>query len=409
LQRGGALADPIKEFLFLASDAYECLTSVPFNGAVATRFLQYYNDTIQFHTTPAYLRNPPTSYQQPSVDLFERLNQLQQDVDNSAFSNQYAFEATLQNLIYSTHDAHLELVAGVLSAFTFVSPYGIISVSTDGKELPKVYITGDLIESQSGDFGWEASAISLIDSQSTAEYLAQFAALNAIGGLEPHADWNQLMSSPALDIQNSFSIFEGYTTFYPGDNITFTLENGTVLTEPWLAIYNSPGDTGPLSTGGDFYNFFVLGLYPASYNPDDTTESDSAASSSEPPTATSTSDASSVSTPTATPTPTGWDHPAYPKTADVVQPNLGVGGVVTGYFLQDASVGVLSIPSFQAYGDSVADFSNVVTEFLQRSKEAGLETILIDVQQNLGGNTLLAFDLFKQVRSDKHRRAILGC
>jgi hypothetical protein len=69
----------------------------------------------------------------------------------------------------------------------------------------------------------------------------------------------QLLSS-----ENSFSIFEGYTTFYPGDNITFTFENGTELTETWLAIYNDPGDMGPLSTGGDFYNFFVLGLYPDS-------------------------------------------------------------------------------------------------------------------------------------------------
>lgn len=403
------MADHVKEILFLASSAYACLTSVPFNGAVATRFLQYYNDTIQFHTTSAYLRNPPASYQQPSVDLFRRLDQLQQDIDDSAFPNQYAFEATLQNLIYSAHDGHLQLVAGVLAAFTFFNPVGIVSVSTDGKQLPKVYITNDLIESQGDDLSWEASAISLINGQSTADYLAQFAALNSIGGLEPHADWNQLMSSPALVIQNAFSIFEGYTTFYPGDNITFTFENGTALTEPWLAIYNDPGDTGPLSTGGDFYNFFVLGLYPDSYNLGGGSKSGSAASSSEPTSAASTSDTSSLSTPTATPTPTGWVNRAYPQTADVVQRDLGFGGVVTGYFLQDVSIGVLSIPSFQAYGDAVADFSNVVTEFLQRSKEAGLKTILVDLQQNSGGNTLLAFDLFKQVGSDKDCGAISAC
>jgi hypothetical protein len=185
------------------------------------------------------------------------------------------------------------------------------------------------------------------------------------------------------------------------ETTSLTFENQTALTEPWLAIYNNPGDTGPLSTGGDFYNFFVLGLYPASYNPEEESESDSAVSLSEPTSAASTSDTSLLSTPTPTPTPTGWDNPAYPQIADVIQRDLGVGGVVTGYFLQGASIGVLSIPSFLAYGDSVADFSNVVTEFLQRSKEAGLKTILIDVQQNLGGNTLLAFDLFKQVGSDK--------
>jgi Peptidase family S41 len=393
----------------LASDAYACLTSVPFNAAVASRFLSYYNDTLQFHTTPAYLKTPPPSYQQPSIDLFRELEQLQQNIDNGVFQNQYAFEAKLQSLIYATHDGHLELVAGVLAAFTFASPYGIVSVSSDGKELPKVYITNDLIESQRNGSSWQASAISLINGQDAAEYLAQFAALNAIGGLEPHADWNQLMSSPVLDIQNYYSIFEGYSTFYPGEDITTTFENGTVIgPDPWLAIYNNPGETGPLSTGGDFYNFFVLGYYPASYNPEIETESGSAESSSAPSATTLTSDPSLLST-TATPTPTGWDHPAYPQTAYVVQQDLGISGVVTGYFLSDVSIGVLSIPSFQAYDNSVEDFSNTITNFLQRSKEAGIKKILIDLQQNLGGNTLLAIDTFKQVRCKRRRGRISSC
>jgi Peptidase family S41 len=267
-----------------------------------------------------------------------------------------------------------------------------------------VYITNDLIGSQGNESSWDASAISQINGQSATDYLAQFATLNAIGGLEPNADWNQLMSSPALDIQNYFSIIEGYTTFYPGDNITFTFENGTVLgPEPWLAIYNSPGDTGPLATGGDFYNFFVLGLYPASYNPKTSSiNSGSALSSSAPSdTATATapatsSDVSFVPSATATPTSIGWNISAYPEIADVAQQHLGVTGTVTGYFLHDNSIAVLSIPSFQAYGASVTDFSNTITNFLQRSKEAGLKKVLIDLQQNLGGDTLLAFDIFKQ-------------
>ena len=133
------------EIIFAAKDAYNCLTSVPFNPAVATRFLKYYTDTLEFQTTLAYLKNPPASYQQPASDLFKDLKQLQQDIDRGAFPNQYAFEATLQSLIYSAHDSHLNLVAGILSAFTFASPYGIASVSIDGIQLPKVYLTGTII------------------------------------------------------------------------------------------------------------------------------------------------------------------------------------------------------------------------------------------------------------------------
>lgn len=220
-------------------------------------------------------------------------------------------------------------------------------------------------------------------------YLTQFAAVNAIGGLEPHADWNQLMSSSALSIQHAYSVFESSTTFYPGENITFKFENGTEQTSPWRAIYNSPGETGPLATGGDFYNFFVLGLPPASLDIEDDMDSDVAV------TETFTSNSSL----TAPATPTSWSDSAYPQHPDVVQPELGDTGVLTGYFLHDSSTAVLSIPSFEGDGDSAASFSLTVAEFLRRSRDARLSRVVIDLQQNQGGSTLLAFDAFRQVKS----------
>lgn len=227
------------------------------------------------------------------------------------------------------------------------------------------------------------------------DYLAQLAALNAIGGLEPNADWNQLMSSPALDIQGFDSIMEGYVTFYPGENITFTLENGTVLgPDPWYAIYTSPGLTGPLSTGGDFFNFFALGFFPASFDPNATS------TTTEEPSASFTQSAV-LSTSTTTPLATPFPHPAFPAPV-VLQPDLGSGGWVSGYFLNDLSLAVLSIPSFQAFGDSVAEFSDTVEEFLRKSQAAGMKKILIDLQQNSGGDTFLAIDTFKQVGVSYH-------
>ena len=197
------------------------------------------------------------------------------------------------------------------------------------------------------------------------------------------------MYSPALAIQGYFSIFGGATTLYPGDELSFAFEDGTNLTVPWLAIYHNPGPTGPLATGGDFYNYFVLGFYPASFNVSELN-------------ATSTAPSNASAAATSTPTPTGWDFDSYPAEADVVQPDLSTfgGGFLTGYFLNDTSLGVLSIPSFEADdGNITADYSNTVSEFLQRSQEAGIEKIVIDVQQNSGGNVLLAFDTYKQVSS----------
>ena len=136
------MADVISDSTFTAKQAYECLISVPFNPAVASRFIKYYNDTIQIHTTLAYLKNPPAGYQQPASDILKGLEDIQNSIDQGAFPNQYAFEATLQSLIYSAHDVHLYVDIGILAVFDFQTPYSIVSLSEDGIQDPKLYLTG---------------------------------------------------------------------------------------------------------------------------------------------------------------------------------------------------------------------------------------------------------------------------
>lgn len=78
------------------------------------------------------------------------------------------------------------------------------------------------------------------------------------------------MSHPAQDILGNLNIWTGDATYYPGDELTFSFKNDSDALETfWVSYYNYPEDTGPIANGGDFYNFFVLGLYPA------TNESDS--------------------------------------------------------------------------------------------------------------------------------------
>lgn len=391
----------ITDTTFTAKQAYNCLTSVPFNSDVATRFITYYNETIQFQSTLAYLKNPPAGYQQPAIDIQAALEQIQKIIVNGAYPNQYAFEATLQNLIYSAHDAHFQLESGILAAFTFLSPYSIVSLSEDGVQIPRVYVTSDVEHLIQPSSHFKPSAITTINGQDVTAYLRQFAAANAIGNLESNADWNDLMSSFASYIQDDYSIFESYVEFYPGDTITLGFENGTTLDpQPWVAVYNSQGPTGPLATGGDFYNFFVLGFYPASFDvnaPDpcaaaaNTTDSSNATATSANPASANTS---SVAAETSA---TSWPDSAYPAHADIFQPSLYPygGGFLTGYFLKNISTAVLSIPSFAMSGDDVQRFSDTVQSFLNASHAAGMQKVLIDLQQNLGGDTLLAIDTFK--------------
>ena len=111
---------------------------MPFNDAVALRFVDYYNTTIQFQSTLAFLRNPPAAYQQPAVDVLQGLQQIKQNITSGVYKSQYVFEADLQHLVYRMHDAHVDLNSGILAAFTFASPYSVVSASVDGKQLPQL-------------------------------------------------------------------------------------------------------------------------------------------------------------------------------------------------------------------------------------------------------------------------------
>ena len=239
------------------------------------------------------------------------------------------------------------------------------------------------------------------------DFLLHLGAENSFGNVEPHTDWNDLMSSWATYIQNDYSTFEAYVEFFPGENIQLAFENGTQLDPvPWQANYNSPGPVGPLANGGDFYNYFVLGFYPASFDPNAPDPCASTTDGTGNSTSTDTATATTSSTPTSTDSSdtssaTSWPDTAYPKTADIYQPNLfpDGGGFVTGYFLKDISTAVLSMPTFQMSGNDTETFSSTVTNFIKASHEAGMQKILIDLQQNLGGDTLLAVDTYKNVGS----------
>jgi len=153
------------------------------------------------------------------------------------------------------------------------------------------------------------------------------------------------MLSPALAAQGQFNTFGGNAVFYPGgDSIAFEFENGSEHYDSFFATYYGSDSTGPLETGGDFFNFFVLGQYPSSYDPDlidnntvNETEIDIA--SATPPSSAAVSPTASFA-PASTDTVSTKDSaascnetlgiPAYPSCPDVAQADLGTDGWVSG-------------------------------------------------------------------------------
>lgn len=375
--------------LFYAVDVLECLVSVPFNKDVALRFIDYYNTTMQFQSTFSYLRNPPPTYQQPPVDFAHQLENIKTNVTSGYYRNQYAFEADIQHLVQSLHDDHVSLVGGALSAFSFGSSIPLMTLSVDGVKIPEVYFRHDVQK----HLQYPISPIAQINGEDAIDFLGRFAALNAYGSLEPHGDWNKIMYNPVQDILGMYDVFSMNAPFFPGDSLNFTMANGTVFTTFWTALYTNPEFTGPLTTGGDYYNYFVLGLLPASYNEVPLPCAWETNSTDCPRRPIVDRGAKSI---------TSWfnkTHGAFPADPNVAQSGLTYGdggGTVTGYIFDDVSVGVLSIPSFVSFGLDIRNFTATVDDFIRAAQKRNTAKVIIDLQGNTGGLVELAFVTFAQ-------------
>ncbi|KAK3370679.1 peptidase S41 family protein [Podospora didyma] len=312
----GSKPDRLNTTLFYASEVYDCLISVPFHAAVALRFIEYYNTTIQFQSALAHLKNPPDGYQQPGVDLLAGLERIKGNVVSGYYNNQYSFEVDVQRLIYAAHDSHLILDA-------------------------------DSQDAGWAGWAWQLSPIVSVNGNTTVNFFTQFAAKQSVGMLEPHADWNELMWHPAeavLGPNTGYNAFTGAATFYPGDDLNVTLANGSTLDLPWLALCLNTMDTGTLATGGDFYNYFVLGQTPASL-------------------------------------------PPIPEPDD--------NDLEEDEYDDDKSPPKSCVPTFSPRKSGAKNFTMAVQDFVDRASAANLSRIIIDLQQNAGGEAGLAIDAFR--------------
>ncbi|PVH77617.1 hypothetical protein DL98DRAFT_591045 [Cadophora sp. DSE1049] len=336
---------------FVPDLAYECLTSVPLDKDAATGLMEYYRPYLEFLTTLAWLKDPPESYKQPAVDLMGGLENITSQISNHNFSNQYEFELAIQHLLHSAHEGHLALQTPLYNLFSFGSPFEFISASSDGKQLPQIYVYNDfeLVATSSANLSWSPSPVTEIDGQSAEDFLAEYARNYATGTIEPHADCNGVLFNAASDTMN------------------LTFANGTTASENWrsTAQRNLTGVT----SGEDLYQAIVAPQPPSPPQPISETEL------------------------TDTLPELGAPYP----TPVVVQKGLGFGGFVSGYFLNESSIAVLSITSFLMRGEFAETAQDAVTEFLKKSKQAGMKKLVIDLQGNGGGTVLLGIDLFKQL------------
>jgi hypothetical protein len=123
-----------------ASIAYACQLSAPFSQNLSVALIDYIVPYINFQSDLAYLKNPPSTYLMPAVDILGGLEEIRQNASAGTYPSQYAFDAALFDLVAQAHDGHFIYVPALVGAFQYYNDIPLISISGDGLSLPKVYV-----------------------------------------------------------------------------------------------------------------------------------------------------------------------------------------------------------------------------------------------------------------------------
>ena len=99
---------------------------------------------VQWQSTLAFLKDPPPSYMLPATDIEGGLSNISSTAAAGGFKSEYDFQLSVVKMITSAHDGHFAYRPDVFKAFGFRNNMAsdIVSVSKDGKAVPKLYHLG---------------------------------------------------------------------------------------------------------------------------------------------------------------------------------------------------------------------------------------------------------------------------
>jgi len=110
------------------------------NQTITLEFLEGLSRYIQYQSTLAYLRNPPSGSGQEPIDVLEELEKIASDVETGVLTGEYEFETRVTKVVGLTHDGHFAIPFSLFNLFTFRAPFGLVSISVDGVQLPELFV-----------------------------------------------------------------------------------------------------------------------------------------------------------------------------------------------------------------------------------------------------------------------------
>ncbi|KAH8882970.1 hypothetical protein GQ53DRAFT_847291 [Thozetella sp. PMI_491] len=380
-----------------ASLAYQCLLNVPNKKEPAQKLIKSLKAFVTWQSTQTWLRDPPAVYMLPPVDLQAGFDNISSVAGDGRFGNEFDFQLSIVRLIESAHDGHFAYRPDVFKAFGFRNKLAsdMVSVSVDGKEVPKLYHYADLMSNNTAGNGTRSGmppSIVKINGEDAATVIER-RNLVFSGYQDPDSQWNS--GFPNYAVPGATTFVAGSLDFI-GETLVLTYDNGEEKREDNFAIIRPGADFTGVNTGEDFYKRFC--------DPAAAASSSSAAAASSTSTSTATSATSSSATTLAAPAPTISGYP-FPAIRD------NGANVTSGYFLNGTGyddVAVLSVTAFAPEGDFdnieyLRNFQDMVAKFLVQCKQQNKKKLVIDVTGNGGGLVVAGYELFTQLFPDSEK------
>ncbi|KAJ5811283.1 hypothetical protein N7474_007584 [Penicillium riverlandense] len=393
--------------------AQQCLVSIPFQPQRSVAFLEDLRKYLQWQSTIDVLKNPPTSYLSPATDIFGGMDQLLEMAAREVFTSQYEFDTLVTELLASAQDGHLYVSPCSTSIFEFSIDFPLVSVSSDGLELPKIYAMND--SALLSTHPERVSNLVSVNGEQAEEFFGKFAL--RIGGFQdPDARYNYVFNSNARLMGSDTNAGSWMNPgSWPGAGMfELRFANGTVRYAHTTAGMGYLPEFN-FTTGQSMYQ--QLCIEPLIREANWATASASSATWMSYPSSTSIPYPSStfISTPSATATATpsrSWTSSVTPTSSASVAPVQPYPKVypkpvvgddldhIYGYYLPEKdlrTVAVLQLPTFEMYGT----YAMTIPQFLKEAKAAGKQKIIIDMSNNPGGEIAAALDMFKMFFPDK--------
>lgn len=121
--------------------AFECLQSVPNKPEPAQALIRSLSAYVQWQSTLPWLKDPPASYMLPPTDITGGLAEIGRTAAAGGYGSEYNFQLAILQLFASAHDGHFNYRGDIFKAFGFGNALAsdIVSVSRDGREVPRLY------------------------------------------------------------------------------------------------------------------------------------------------------------------------------------------------------------------------------------------------------------------------------